>query len=249
MTLIFFSLVWTCLSMKLCSGSFGYSAMRSGPRHQDAEDAQGVHEARHHPPPRPAPWPAVTRPSTSTLARASLFDWKRAWPVTSTSRPSLYVAITRSCCVPLVSRIRSFGSTRTVVTDGASGSPNGMPAAIQPNDRVVFRRPTRMRVPPPWAMRPDILRTNRLISGAAGVRRRPRPLLHHRGEVGDGVEAEDAQLEAVLPTSGLTVAARGVARKATHQGDNVVLEVKLALFGAVLDADGDGVLAAVGLGR
>ena len=74
--------------MKLFSGTAGIAVDLLGARHDSAEDVDLVHEAGHDG--RLARHLAGRAPGRSacTLARPSLFDWKRAWAVTSTSRPS-----------------------------------------------------------------------------------------------------------------------------------------------------------------
>ena len=64
-------------------------------------------------------------------------------------RPSEKRAMTRSCCWPFMRMRRSFGSTRTLSTWGALGSPSGVPAAIQPRSSAYSGESAWMRRPPP----------------------------------------------------------------------------------------------------
>ena len=122
----------------------------------------------------PGASPAVTRPSASTVARASLLDWNLACAVTSASRPSESRAVTRSCwpraiVEPPLAGLDPDGDDPRVARR-AEGGAGGDPVA----DRPVLLRPV------PGADAPAVrhvarhLGQHRLRSGAPGKTRRPR---------------------------------------------------------------------------
>ena len=118
-------------------------------------------------------------------------------------------------------------------------SPSGVPAAIQARDGFIIGRVRpECATPPPCGIWPDILRSSRLCSGAAGKTRRPRAFLDQGGVVGRRIEAEHRQLEAVLPFR-LAVTAGGVAAKAAQDRQHVAGVADAAWLRRPRDLDGD----------
>ena len=208
--------------MKFASG--GRAKRDAGPREGDPADGD-VPEVAHQDG-RLAGDVAGLRPSRGRRRRrwCAAFESYSASAVTQRRWPAASMAVTRSCCVPPNARIRcarlDFDARRPAArrrrrsrpprrSSGAAGDSAGCPSSIF--------------LPPPCGTWPVALSSSRLLSGAAGKMRRPRASIDQGLIVRRRVEAEDAELEAVLPL-GLAVAAAGVAAGLGQDRNDLLLE-------------------------
>ena len=117
--------------------------------------------------------PAVTLPSSSTVARRSLFTANTPRRVTSRFVPSVYSATSCTRCdCPFFSTSLS-GTMTTRTTCAGSFRSEGAPCVTHVVKMVSASEPRANREPPSWRESPRAFATSRLFCGTWKLTRRP----------------------------------------------------------------------------